>query len=185
MQSRPPLGNTLQDRGKPIGSLAGSWPGCGQGAASLHNKRGRHSTHHSTLYHRPPRHQACQKTTAITVSCTSGVQNLNAKSGHVEDGSLRPFAYKGTHSSHFHGDASVVCRRLLSYPFAKIYRVPNAVDLFPAGNEGSDTFQETPRSSAICVRPELRSARDHGAVRKAAFFSKLSWTERAIVSGRL
>src|ERR1700736_1618614 len=141
--SRPPLGDTPQDRREPIGSLAGSWRGCGQSAASLHNKRGRHSTHRSTLDHRPTCDQPCQKTTAIAISGTCCVQNLNSKSGHVKDGSLPPLTDKRTHSSQFHRDASVVCRRLLLYPFAKIYRVPNPVDLFLAGNECSDTFQET------------------------------------------
>jgi hypothetical protein len=76
----------------------------------------------------------------------------------VEDGSLRPFANKGTRSSHFHPDASIVCRRLRSYPFAKIYRVPNAVDLFPAGNEGSDTFQET--QVEVLIRVDVGVGKD-------------------------
>ena len=124
--SHVPLGDTPQDGGEPIVSLASSWPGCGQGAASLHHKRGRHGTHDGTFHHRSTCDQAGKKTAAITISCTCCVQNVHAKSRHVKDGGVRPFADKRTVSSQFYCDASVVGRRLFLYPIAQIDRVPNA-----------------------------------------------------------
>ncbi len=76
----------------------------------------------------------------------------------MEDGNLRPFADKRTHPSQFHRDASVVCRRLRLYPFAQIHRVPNAVDLFPAGNECSDAFQKT--QVEVLIRVDVGVSQD-------------------------
>ena len=55
---------------------------------------------------------------------------------------MRPCADQRTHSTHLHRDASAV-GGLFLHPFAENFRVPNAMNLFPAGNECRDILQKT------------------------------------------
>ena len=90
--STPPFGNLPQERGEPVVSLAGRRSRGGQGAARLHDKRGGHRPHDRALHHRPTGDQSGEKSTAITIPCPGGIQGLDPISGHVENGSVRPFA---------------------------------------------------------------------------------------------